>query len=262
MKIFVSWSGDLSRQLAESLREWLPKALQYVKPYFTPSDTEKGSRWETEIIENLKTSKVCVIALTRESLDSNWVTFEAGAISSNHDKARICAILFDVRPVEVTGPLVHFQATEYSMDEIRKLLTTINNQADEDKRLDSKALDESFRVWWPELEQKIDQILKGYAPASPQHRTERELLEEVVETVRSVQADQRQLSAAVNSLSHLRVPVLSLETVSTAAALSAGSSVAFFPKAGAAPITNPGLLGPIVGGSSDANPTISKPKEE
>src|SRR5262249_41004105 len=133
MKVFISNSGKLSEQLAEALSDWLPKALQFIRPYFS-SDIEKGAKWETEISENLKTSTICIIALTKESLKSSWVMFEAGAISSSHTKARICAILFDLKPIDVVGPLVHFQATEYSKDEIYKLVKTINASAEEDRR--------------------------------------------------------------------------------------------------------------------------------
>ena len=41
-KVFISWSGDLSKKIAEELRFWLPAVLQFVKPYFTPNDIEKG----------------------------------------------------------------------------------------------------------------------------------------------------------------------------------------------------------------------------
>ncbi len=44
MKVFISWSGNNSKKLGETLRDWLPAVLQVVKPYFTPSDTEKGTR--------------------------------------------------------------------------------------------------------------------------------------------------------------------------------------------------------------------------
>jgi hypothetical protein len=131
MKVFVSWSGDVSKQLAEVLSKWLPKTLQYVKPYFSPDDIEKGSRWDSEISQELKASKVCIVALTRRCLDSKWIMFEAGAISTSHDKARVCAILFDIKPTNVVGPLQSFQATEFSKDEIRRLLVTINSNAEE-----------------------------------------------------------------------------------------------------------------------------------
>ena len=41
-KVFISWSGSLSQKLGEALRNWLPSALQFVKPYFSPEDIEKG----------------------------------------------------------------------------------------------------------------------------------------------------------------------------------------------------------------------------
>jgi len=90
MRVFISWSGELSRQLAEAFRNWLPGALQYVKPYFTPADIEKGAKWATEIANELASSSICLIFLTRENLQSNWIMFEAGAISSTLDKARVC----------------------------------------------------------------------------------------------------------------------------------------------------------------------------
>lgn len=32
MKIFLGWSGERSKALAEAMREWLPLVLHYVEP--------------------------------------------------------------------------------------------------------------------------------------------------------------------------------------------------------------------------------------
>jgi hypothetical protein len=65
MRIFISWSGELSRQLGEVVRNWLPSALQHVKPYFTPDDIDKGAKWASEISKELSASSVCIIILNR-----------------------------------------------------------------------------------------------------------------------------------------------------------------------------------------------------
>ena len=118
MRVFISWSGEPSKQLAEAIREWLPNTLSYVRPFFTPEDIEKGANWAQEISTELKQSSFCVIASTRESLNSNWIMFEAGAISSSVEKSRVCAILFGIGPTDLKGPLAAFQATKFSKGDI------------------------------------------------------------------------------------------------------------------------------------------------
>ncbi len=87
-KVFLSWSGDLSRQLAEELRSWLPGVLQFVRPYFTPDDVEKGAKWNSEISKELEESDVGILCLTRNNLDKPWIIFEAGALSKNFGKSK------------------------------------------------------------------------------------------------------------------------------------------------------------------------------
>jgi hypothetical protein len=73
MKVFISWSGERSKSFAEAIRNWLPLALQSAKPYFTPADIEKGAKWDNEISEQLEQSDICIIALTRDNLNSPWI---------------------------------------------------------------------------------------------------------------------------------------------------------------------------------------------
>lgn len=230
MKVFISWSGNLSKQLAEALSKWLPRTLQYVKPYFSPDDIEKGARWDSEISEELKNSKVCIIALTRQCLDSKWIMFEAGAISTSHDKARVCAILFDVRPIDVEGPLQRFQATEFSKDDIRRLLETINSNAEDDRKLTQDLLDDAFATRWPELEDAVTKILEAAPPAPLPERGDRSLLEEVVGAVRSMHAEQGEIRDTLNDIARL---LLFPSGVAAAEQRLSGVRIAHSPQPGA-----------------------------
>jgi hypothetical protein len=81
--VFISWSGETSRKIAEELYRWIPSVLQFVQPYFTPNDVEKGAKWSSEIAQKLSDTHVGVICLTRENYEKPWILFEAGALSKD-----------------------------------------------------------------------------------------------------------------------------------------------------------------------------------
>lgn len=184
-KVFISWSGDLSKALGEAVRDWIPKVLQTVKPYFTPDDIEKGSRWAKEIEQELVSSKLGIICLTRDNQNSPWILFEAGALSKNLQESKVCPILFNLDTTELKGPLASFQATRFNKDDIKKLLESINNSCEETK-LDQKNLDETFEMWWPKLETAVTEIFEREKTATkPTKRDDRDILEEILELARS-----------------------------------------------------------------------------
>lgn len=183
MKIFISWSGELSQKIGEAIKDWLPAVLQSVKPYFTPSDIEKGSRWSADIAKELEQSKIGIFIFTKENLDSQWMLFEAGAISKSLDASKVCPILFGLDNSDFKGPLTQFQTSQFSKLDIRKLLRTINNNLGEQK-LEDKVLDEVFEMWYPRLETKILKILEEYKVENTSIRDDRELLEEILGIVR------------------------------------------------------------------------------
>jgi hypothetical protein len=184
MKVFISWSGDHSRQLGEAIHWWLPHVLQFAKPYFTPADMEKGKRWNNEISKELGQSQIGIIAMTEENLTSPWIMFEAGAISKVVEEGRVCPIVFGCRKTDLVGPLASFQAIAFERAEVRQLLTTINNAAKE-AALKERTLDEAFDMWWPKLEEKVAAISSVAQPPRP-HRSQKDLLEEVVENTRTL----------------------------------------------------------------------------
>jgi hypothetical protein len=183
-KIFISWSGDLSNKLAEALRHWLPGVLQFVKPYFTPSDIEKGARWGSDILSELDSSDIGIICLTKENLNKPWILFESGALSKNFEKSRVCTVLFGVEATDLTGPLTIFQNTRFNKEDFKKLVKTINNAAGETK-LEDSVLHGVFEMWWPRLEDEVNSILTDQENLHEgNHRTERDMLEEILELTR------------------------------------------------------------------------------
>ncbi len=184
MKVFISWSGTQSKRLAEAFRDWLPGVLQMVAPYFTPSDVEKGSRWANDIAKELESSQIGVLCITRDNLHSDWILFEAGALSKSLEKAHVCPILFGISNTDLTGPLKQFQTTTFDKIEIHKLLGVINSRLGEHK-LTQKTLDNVFEKWWPDLEATITGIMSAVKETEEPIRSDRDLIEEILLLSRS-----------------------------------------------------------------------------
>ena len=188
MKVFISWSGDLSKGLAEILRDWLPSVIQSIRPFFTPDDIEKGARWSNDISRELEESQIGIFCLTKENLTKPWIMFEAGALSKQIGTSKVCPILFDVDNADLVGPLVQFQTVHFCQDDIRKLIQMLNNSL-KDNQLDQKVLDKVFTKWWPDLESNVQKFLENYRKSNNndskiESRSDREVLEEILELSR------------------------------------------------------------------------------
>ena len=183
MKVFISWSGQLSGKLAHSLREWLPKVIQSLQPYYTPFDVDKGARWLPDITNELNDTTVGLLCMTQDNVSGDWILFEAGALSKTLDAACVCPILFGIRPTDMSGPLKQFQATRFEKPDFRKMMTTINSRLGE-QQLPEKTLETAFDKWWPDLETEINEILFEQPETDEPLRSDRDLLEELLEITR------------------------------------------------------------------------------
>ncbi|CAL2101675.1 protein of unknown function [Tenacibaculum sp. 190130A14a] len=181
MKIFISWSGELSKKIAEELQEWIPQVINNVEPYVTSKSIKKGDRWLSEIYKELEESNFGLVCLTKDNLKSPWIMFEAGAISKNLQDSRVSCLLFDgLNQHEVEKPLSFFQNTQFSKEEYQKLMFSINDSLGE-KGLTEKVLNKSFEKWWPDLESKVTTITAEYFPKVPKSNKD-DILSEIHKT--------------------------------------------------------------------------------
>jgi hypothetical protein len=191
MKIFLSWSGELSHKIACAYRDWLPSVLQHVKPYVSSEDIDKGARWSTDIAKELEASTYGIMCITSENLLSPWINFEAGALSKTIEKSRVSPFLFDLKRSDVHGPLLQFQSTVFDKDDIAKLVLSINNAATADEKLDEARLLKGFGVWWPILKDTLDglPVVKAAekSDSTPKGKNIATILEELLDLVRNQQ---------------------------------------------------------------------------
>lgn len=137
----------------------------------------------TEVASKLQSSKFGIICLTPSNIHADWILFEAGALSKTLENTRTCTLLIGIDHADIEFPLAQFQHTQTSKSEIFKLASTINKHLDAGSLTDEH-LKIAFEKWWPELEAPLASLpSEGTEPST--RRTDRQLLEEMLELLRS-----------------------------------------------------------------------------
>ncbi len=158
MKVFISWSGERSRAIADILRDWLKDVLRDIEPFISTQDIYKGEQWLDSITKELDMSDSGIICVTPENLYSSWLLFEAGALSKSlGDKSsKVIPFLFEIKKKDIKGPLSTFQAVEYSEEDVFALIKSLNLQMDNPVK--ERRLEKDFEAWWPKLNEQINTI--------------------------------------------------------------------------------------------------------
>jgi hypothetical protein len=199
--IFLSWSGNRSGHVASAFREWLPKVLQGANVWMSKKDIIKGTSSRREISQQLEACTVGVVFVTADNMDAPWLNFEAGAISKAvSDSARTCTVLLDgLKPTDVMGPLADFQHTVANKNDLRALVLVLAHAIGAIVTDDDLAI--VFDAIWPLFEPAVKPAPPNNALAKP-GRSDRELLEEVLEVVRGLKQDSIIREIAVHLSQH------------------------------------------------------------
>lgn len=185
MRVFISWAGPLSLEIAEFFQEWLPRVIQVITPVMS-TEIEKDTLWTPQLFSQMESSSTCISILTHENLDARWLLFEAGVMSS-----KICCFLVDVTPAEIKTPLSIYQLTKFEKKDVFRLIKLLNSKLKDttEMPLEMERLKSVFNQNWPEFEEKITILIKESTQSRPHdppppHRSKRNILEEVLELSR------------------------------------------------------------------------------
>jgi TIR domain len=197
MRVFISWSGEMSKAVAKGLYEWLPDIINAVDPFMS-EDIRKGALWRRVLAQELAENNFGIICLTPENLKSTWLHFEAGAIAKATNESLIWTYLFQVQPAQVESPLADFQHTIAEKEDTRKLVHTINEALGDQQRTEGQ-VNRVFERSWPTLEAKL-QAVPPSTTAAPREREPQDMLKEILERVRGLER-----SASSRASAHLDV---------------------------------------------------------
>jgi len=156
MKVFISWSGELSRRLAVELRDWLPMVVQQVDAWISSRNIDPGRRWALVLGRELEQSDFAVICLTPENRNSPWILFEAGAVARSL-AARVVPLLFEIDASTLDGPLAQFQSVPADEAGIRKLVGTLFDSGS--SKLEIRQRDAVFDKLWPIFQDRLASLV-------------------------------------------------------------------------------------------------------
>jgi hypothetical protein len=157
MHLFISWSGGRSHRLAATMKQWLEAHFPDEITAFVSSEIDKGSQWFPAVERQLLNADAGLVCLTPESLESDWIAFEAGALATavalKQREPRIFTYLLDLSPASLPGPLAAYQSTVATMEDTLRLVNSLLSYLGVEPKDPA-----GFAGHWEDLQRRLDAI--------------------------------------------------------------------------------------------------------
>lgn len=177
--VFVSWSGEQSKAIADALTTWLSSFFPGLDVWMSEKDIQAGERWEISLAKQLEGASFGILCLTPDNIRSEWLIFEAGAMSKALNDSLVVPFRFALKATDVGPPLSQFQGVDADQEGTFRLVKSIHRAVS--SPIKDQDLPYVFNKWWPDLNEALNKIIKR---SYREVRTEREMLEEVLNLVR------------------------------------------------------------------------------
>ncbi len=184
-RIFISWSGSPSKEVARVTNDWLRFLFDRAEPWYSDKDIYPGTQTISEIHENLNRADAGVLLVTADNQKSPWINYEAGVLAQRVTSSLVIPILIDEEsPTALTGPLGRLQNATLAKEHMLKVARALADPVGlEEVRLSAK-----FEMSWSEFEPKFIQASKQRVspPGEKPARTDSDKIDELLQLVRGM----------------------------------------------------------------------------
>lgn len=155
MRIFISWSGEVSSYVAESLKTWLIDFFDALSPddvFLSSEDIAKGEAWFDALMEVLDESSMGVLCLTPDNRLAPWIMFEAGALAKHlyAKNARVIPLVIGLKRDALPSPLNELNAADTKRADMLRLVRAVNESLA--VPLDNAKFERKFNKEWQALD--------------------------------------------------------------------------------------------------------------
>lgn len=178
-KIFLSWSGDVSKTFALAVEIFLKEILPDIDA-FVSSGPQNGSEWFRSILDNLRNCDCIIPCLTTSNLRSHWLHFETGFVAARQgaervERNKVFPMVLNVPIDEIGAPFSFYHAYSIEADRLEEFAESIS------KNLGKSLLHNSLRsicYTFNRLFEVVEGIDEQFLHL-PRQKSNRQLLEEL-----------------------------------------------------------------------------------
>lgn len=161
-KLFVSWSGDNSKQIAIELKNTLENQIfngSHLVCFVSDDGIASGDDWWSKINKELKKCKLGIACITKENLKAPWIYFETGAMTARDLSVIPLLINCDFNALNKT-PLSNKHMVEFlNKEKFKKMVKDINKKL-QLLQISDNNLDKITESAYIDMIKKLNPILK------------------------------------------------------------------------------------------------------
>lgn len=158
-KLFISWSKDISREIAIELEQFIETVSSDFNVFSSTKHLQKGTRLIGEIESYLENSYCGIFIVTPQNLRSEWLHYELGYLRSRGVKT--VPLLFGVSKNELSDLFSNLTFVIFGKENFWKLLEEIHTNLRQARKAAIETAKRRYEHSYDKYEEGINKILSG-----------------------------------------------------------------------------------------------------